>query len=159
MKYNTDTAFVGIDAIKNKQKEQLTQFEAWAAQGRWKKFHESHYDWWMFPVDEKTLTHGLVWTVYEGDIAQGKSISAAAPERLPSLPYRDGSPPHGNRTILGSHSGGAAQLTANMFMMPSRIWSSKIAWSCLLRMLPLQDLAFLKTEMANFRSHVKFSGP
>ena len=72
MKYNTDPAFKGIDAVKQKQKEQLTQFEAWAAQGRWGDFHHNHYDWWMFPVDEKTRSYGLAWTVYEGDIARLK---------------------------------------------------------------------------------------
>jgi hypothetical protein len=72
MKYNTDPAFKGIEAVKQKHKEQLTQFEAWAAQGRWGDFHHNHYDWWMFPLDEKTRSYGLAWTVYEGDIARLK---------------------------------------------------------------------------------------
>lgn len=74
MKYNTDPAFVGIDTIKKKQKEQLTQFEAWAVQGLWGKFHHNHYDWWMFPIDTKS-SYGLAWTVYEGDIARLKQDS------------------------------------------------------------------------------------
>src|SRR5262249_46870431 len=72
MRYNTDPSFKGIDAIKKKQKEQLTLFKAWASEGRWAMFHQSHYDWWMFPIDEKSNSYGLEWTVYEGDIARLK---------------------------------------------------------------------------------------
>lgn len=71
MHHNTDPAFVGIDAIKRKHQEQLTLFEAWAAQGRWEMFHHSHCDWWMFPIDEESR-YQLAWTVYEGDIVQLK---------------------------------------------------------------------------------------
>jgi hypothetical protein len=71
MKRNTNPDFVGIAQLKTKQKWQLDQFEAWAAARKWKSFHESHYDWWMFPVDAPSRL-GFAWTVYEGDIAELK---------------------------------------------------------------------------------------
>jgi hypothetical protein len=47
---------------------QIADFEAWAADGNWEKFHTIHYDWWAFPIN-KSSGYGLAWTVYEGDIA------------------------------------------------------------------------------------------
>src|SRR5262249_55425320 len=74
MKRNTDPNFVGIAQLKAKQKWQLDQFEAWAAARKWKGIHDSHYDWWMFPVDAPSR-FGFAWTVYEGDIAELKEDS------------------------------------------------------------------------------------
>ncbi len=71
MKHNTDPEFVGLQVIKNDQEEQLRLFEEWASKGQWKNFHESHYDWWTFPIDEKS-SHEYKYTVYEGDVAELK---------------------------------------------------------------------------------------
>ena len=46
-----------------------------------------------------------------------------------------------------------------MLNMPCRTSSSNMAWSCLVRMLPGQDLAFLKTDTASRRSKARFSWP
>jgi hypothetical protein len=71
MKHNNDSEFVGLERIKTRQKEQLVLFERWASKNQWSNFHSSHYDWWMFPIDEPS-SYGYAWTVYEGDIAELK---------------------------------------------------------------------------------------
>ncbi len=71
MKRNTDPAFVGIQALKDKQRQQLASFQQAAAHGDWMAIHRDHYDWWMFPIDEPS-SYGLAWTVYEGDIGELK---------------------------------------------------------------------------------------
>jgi len=54
--------FVGCDALKAQQKTQLKFFESWVENGQWMKIHTSHYDWWMFPIDEKS-SRGVKYTV------------------------------------------------------------------------------------------------
>ncbi len=71
MKRNTDPEFVGLQKIKDRQKEQLELFEKWASETQWNKFHTSHYDWWMFPIDEPS-SYGYAYVVYEGDIQELK---------------------------------------------------------------------------------------
>lgn len=71
MEYNTHPQFAGSQAIKDAQKRQLDLFEAWASENWWGNFHSSHYDWWMFPIDELS-SYGYAWTVYEGDILELK---------------------------------------------------------------------------------------
>jgi hypothetical protein len=71
MKYNTDPQFVGYERLKSKQREQLALFESWSPKNQWNNFHESHCDWWMFPIDEPSR-FGYAWTVYEGDVAELK---------------------------------------------------------------------------------------
>lgn len=68
MKQNTDPAFVGLQTLKERQREQLEMFEHAAARGDWMAIHGAHYDWWMFPTDEPSA-YGVAWTVYEGDVA------------------------------------------------------------------------------------------
>jgi len=71
MKRNTNPEFVGLQRIKDKQREQLELFEEWASKNQWINFHESHYDWWMFPIDDPS-SYGYAWTVYEGDVQELK---------------------------------------------------------------------------------------
>ncbi|WP_187262157.1 hypothetical protein [Pontibacter beigongshangensis] len=71
MTKNTDPAFAGIAALKIKQAEQLEQFEQWATARTWNRFHNTHYDWWMFPV-EKPSSHGYTWTVMKEEVQQLK---------------------------------------------------------------------------------------
>jgi len=69
MRYNTDPKFVGYVTLKARQREQLESFEDWATNNRWRRFHDSHYDWWMFPIDEPSR-YGYAWVVYDGDVAE-----------------------------------------------------------------------------------------
>lgn len=72
MKRNTDRLFVGIEALKEKQRSTLGQFRACAGERNWFGIHRSHYDWWMFPIDEPS-SYGLMYTVFEGDVAELKA--------------------------------------------------------------------------------------
>lgn len=74
MKYNTDVAFVGLPRLKEEQYKQLQQFEMWAEANYWMGIHSSHYDWWMFPIDEPS-SFGYAWTVYEGEVFELKQDS------------------------------------------------------------------------------------
>lgn len=68
---NTSPDFVGLECLKQTHAGQLGQFETWAVQGDWERFHSSHYDWWVFPI-HKPSGYGLAWTVYDGDVAELK---------------------------------------------------------------------------------------
>lgn len=76
---NQDPAFAGIegmeDALRNRPAScgDLTKFKSWAQVGEWKKFHDYHYDWWMFPIDRSSSGQGMQYTVYQNDIQQLKS--------------------------------------------------------------------------------------
>jgi hypothetical protein len=48
--------------LKEKQKDQLLKFEEWAESKNWLAFHDAHYDWWMFPIDQPSSL-GLKYTV------------------------------------------------------------------------------------------------
>jgi hypothetical protein len=71
MRHNSDPAFAGIQALKDKQRQQLEKFQQAASGGDWMVIHRDHYDWWMFPIDEPSM-HGFKWTVYEGDVSELK---------------------------------------------------------------------------------------
>ena len=71
MKRNTEQDFAGIEKIKEKQAWQLAQFEEWAARNDWQRFHETHYDWWMFPVDQPS-SYGFTWVVYDYEVNELK---------------------------------------------------------------------------------------
>lgn len=42
--------FIGVQALKKQQAEQLDLFNRWAREGHWELFHLNHYDWWTFPI-------------------------------------------------------------------------------------------------------------
>jgi hypothetical protein len=69
--HNTHHEFVGLDRIKDAQAEQLQFFETWAIDKQWMRFHNSHYDWWMFPINEPSR-FAFAWVVYDEDIAELK---------------------------------------------------------------------------------------
>jgi hypothetical protein len=71
MKYNTSSEFAGINSLKKKHKWQIDQFESWAKRNEWINFHQSHYDWWVFPISRKS-SFGYKWTVLEGEIFELK---------------------------------------------------------------------------------------
>ncbi|KAH3764207.1 hypothetical protein Pelo_3910 [Pelomyxa schiedti] len=54
--------FVGVAKLKELQQQQLYQFEIWARSRSWDSFHRSHYDWWAFPIDEKS-SYGFSYTI------------------------------------------------------------------------------------------------
>lgn len=72
MDTNDHDEFVGTDEIRRRQRETLASFERWAAAREWQKFHEAHYDWWMFPIDQPS-GHGFAYTVFDDEIAELKS--------------------------------------------------------------------------------------
>ena len=74
MEYNKASNFIGIESLKDELKKQLKLFKKWASKGIWAYFHSSHYDWWMFPIDEPS-SFGYTFTVYEGDIIELKKDS------------------------------------------------------------------------------------
>jgi hypothetical protein len=67
VKNNTDPSFAGLDLLKKTHLTQIEQFESWAAQNEWERFHYSHYDWWVFPIDQPSA-YGFKWVVYEQEI-------------------------------------------------------------------------------------------
>ena len=75
MRCNTDPSFVGLEGLIRTHAEQIAPFEGWAAAGDWERFHRSHYDWWVFPVDRRS-SWGLQWTVYEGEVARPRNGSS-----------------------------------------------------------------------------------
>ena len=72
MKFNTDPGFVGIETLKQIHSSQISEFEIWASKNDWERFHQAHFDWWVFPIDHGS-SHGLKYTVYEGEVAELKS--------------------------------------------------------------------------------------
>lgn len=72
MLFNTSNTFVGIEKLKLVHREQVLEFESWAAQNDWEKFHYSHYDWWTFPINRPS-SFGYAWVVYEGEVDLLKS--------------------------------------------------------------------------------------
>lgn len=71
MQHNRHPEFVRVDGIKEKHAWQLALFEQWVAGGEWRRIHQAHYDWWMFPIDAPS-SFGYAWTVYDGDVAELK---------------------------------------------------------------------------------------
>eukprot|EP01102_Stenamoeba_stenopodia_P020957 TRINITY_DN8329_c0_g1_i1.p1 TRINITY_DN8329_c0_g1~~TRINITY_DN8329_c0_g1_i1.p1 ORF type:complete len:178 (+),score=24.06 TRINITY_DN8329_c0_g1_i1:58-591(+) len=55
--------FVGCEALKQQHRTQLKFFESWVSSGQWMKIHNAHFDWWMFPIDEKSASKGVKYTV------------------------------------------------------------------------------------------------
>jgi hypothetical protein len=66
---NTDAAFKGVTAIKDSQAKTLEMFREAARTSQWTQIHQSHYDWWMFPIDEPSA-YGFAWTVFDDEIAE-----------------------------------------------------------------------------------------
>eukprot|EP01127_Copromyxa_protea_P010080 TRINITY_DN2423_c0_g1_i1.p1 TRINITY_DN2423_c0_g1~~TRINITY_DN2423_c0_g1_i1.p1 ORF type:complete len:183 (+),score=37.42 TRINITY_DN2423_c0_g1_i1:467-1015(+) len=55
------------DKLLLNQSKYLEKFEVSAQRGSWGEIHHDHYDWWMFPIDEKS-SKGMAYTVYMDDI-------------------------------------------------------------------------------------------
>lgn len=74
MKRNDSPDFVGLEELKRRQREQLYNFECWAASGEWNEFHRRHYDRWMFP-DSRPNSYGEAYTIYDYEVNQLKKDS------------------------------------------------------------------------------------
>lgn len=57
-----------MEGLIAKNAAQLRTFEAYAAGGKWASFHHDHYDWWAFPIDERS-SHGYAYTVFPAEVA------------------------------------------------------------------------------------------
>lgn len=66
-KQNTQPDFVGLEKLRQKHATQVELFERWASERNWKEFHDSHYDWWAFPIDKPSRL-GYAYTVFEEEI-------------------------------------------------------------------------------------------
>lgn len=67
----TSRDFVGLAQLKSTHAKQISDFRLWASKHDWIQFHENHYDWWTFPINDKS-SFGLAYTVfkYETDTLQ-----------------------------------------------------------------------------------------
>lgn len=61
---DSDNSFVGLEALKQKQKEHLAKLEEFADNGQWKHLQrhtphrDSGFDWWMFPTTRASNSYG-----------------------------------------------------------------------------------------------------
>ena len=46
--------FIGLDTIKKKNSEQVKEFRTYAKYKDYHLFHNTHYDWWTFPIEKKS---------------------------------------------------------------------------------------------------------
>lgn len=70
---NQDAQFIGVEDLVHQHKLQIESFQIWAAKEDWIAFHNSHYDWWTFPID-KPSSYGFAYTVYSSEIKQLSQI-------------------------------------------------------------------------------------
>jgi len=76
---NLNSTFIGYQGMKDimltgdgtNGNAGLNDFRKWAKNGEWNEFHTHHYDWWVFPIPEKS-GFGLKYTVYLEDILELK---------------------------------------------------------------------------------------
>ncbi len=75
MASNTNPKFVGLPKLKLKQQETLENLLKLASVRDWKQIHYTHFDWWMFPIDEPSTSYDLAYTVFENDVLELASDS------------------------------------------------------------------------------------
>jgi hypothetical protein len=68
----SERSFVGIEGLLKRHRDQLAAFEKWAQAGQWDTLHRHHYDWWMFPINEKS-SHGFRYTLSKENVEELKS--------------------------------------------------------------------------------------
>lgn len=64
---NTHADFVGVPQLIARHRQQIDDFEEWAAVRWWIAFHHSHYDWWAFPISRPS-SYGYRYTVYGTEV-------------------------------------------------------------------------------------------
>lgn len=62
-----------VNKIKVKHEEYLKFFKNCEAEKKWGEIHSAHYDWWMFPIDNKSGGRINEYTVSESDIKELKN--------------------------------------------------------------------------------------
>ena len=66
---NLDSKFAGLPKLIAQHQKQVAMFEDWAAAQSWSSFHEAHYDWWAFPINQPS-SRAWQWTVLDGDVRE-----------------------------------------------------------------------------------------
>eukprot|EP01059_Diplonema_ambulator_P015364 TRINITY_DN26493_c0_g1_i1.p1 TRINITY_DN26493_c0_g1~~TRINITY_DN26493_c0_g1_i1.p1 ORF type:complete len:213 (+),score=25.63 TRINITY_DN26493_c0_g1_i1:60-641(+) len=67
--------FVGLGEVKRQQAKTLEDFRKWVNDGDFGTLHSSHFDWWMFPIDERS-SRGAAYILSPAD-AQRVATDAA----------------------------------------------------------------------------------
>lgn len=58
----------GVNGYFSKNETNLNKIEDWAKNKQWRKIHDAHYDWWMFPISRKAKKTDTKYTVFEKEI-------------------------------------------------------------------------------------------
>ena len=61
--------FAGLEKLQEEHAAGLEAFRKWAKAGAWDQFHRNHYDWWMFPLAERS-SRDTKYTVSPADAAR-----------------------------------------------------------------------------------------
>lgn len=61
---NIHSEFVGLKEFKRLNANQIKLFEQWYKDQAWRKFHNSHYDWWIFPICDKS-NFGFKYSIFD----------------------------------------------------------------------------------------------
>lgn len=57
-------AFIGVDRLIRQTTLQADLFKDWIVAGKWHNFGpDEHFDWWAFPLDRDSNSHGDVFNV------------------------------------------------------------------------------------------------
>ena len=59
----TYTTYGGDQDLITRNSEQHQKFSEWTANRDWEQFHNSHFDWWAFPIDEASNTYGQQFAI------------------------------------------------------------------------------------------------
>ena len=71
-KVESEKPITTVAKIKAKHTEYLALFEKWEAKKKWGNIHDAHYDWWMFPIDNRIGGRVNEYTVSDSDIKELK---------------------------------------------------------------------------------------
>lgn len=71
--YENKTPYAGSKKLIKEQRKQTKKFELWARAKNWKKFHQSHFDWWTFPIDRGSIAYGYKYTPPQEELEKLKN--------------------------------------------------------------------------------------
>lgn len=60
--YEKEKEFIGLESLKQKNYKQVEKFQYYLAQKDFDSFHGTHYDWWAFPIGERS-SKGFKYTI------------------------------------------------------------------------------------------------
>jgi DNA-binding CsgD family transcriptional regulator len=63
----------GTEDLMNRNIEQHGKFNSWAQNEEWYKFHNDHFDWWAFPIEEPSNTYGEQFRVPGDEVKKLRS--------------------------------------------------------------------------------------